>query len=120
MWFNVSSKTLVQLFAGRSKCYPKSVKQLSRTLHASVGCLGKINVVNDDKYVVLNCNDQKSLKYPVIWLRDNCQCNECFHSESTSRTIDWSKFNVNVKIENVWVNLFFFSYQHVIQNIPLS
>lgn len=32
-------------------------------------------------------------KYPLIWLRDSCQCSECFHAQSKSRTIDWTKFD---------------------------
>lgn len=37
------------------------------------------------------------LKFPLVWLRDNCQCPQCFHRESTSRIIDWTKFDVNVQ-----------------------
>lgn len=33
------------------------------------------------------------LKFPLIWLRDNCQCSECFHASSMSRTIDWTTFD---------------------------
>lgn len=103
---NLGSNTLfVQLFAGHSKYLPKVLKRLNRTIYRSAGCLAKINVLNDDKYVVLNCDESKSLKYPIIWLRDNCQCKECFHDGSMSRIIDWSKFNVNVKIDNISVSI---------------
>lgn len=39
---------------------------------------------------------KEQLKFPAIWLRDNCQCSECFHKDSNSRTIIWNDFNVNV------------------------
>ncbi|XP_015588800.1 gamma-butyrobetaine dioxygenase [Cephus cinctus] len=35
------------------------------------------------------------LKFPSVWLRDNCQCPNCFHQESQSRTIDWGHFDFN-------------------------
>jgi Gamma-butyrobetaine hydroxylase-like, N-terminal len=41
--------------------------------------------------------DLQLYKFPFVWLRDNCQCSECFHKESQSRTIDWEKFDVNVR-----------------------
>ncbi|XP_037035014.1 gamma-butyrobetaine dioxygenase-like isoform X1 [Bradysia coprophila] len=105
MFFNnVRSNTFVQFFTGNSKYLPKVVRRFNRTFYKSALCTGKINVQNDDKYVVLNCDDSKSLKYPIVWLRDNCQCKECFHGGSMSRIIDWSKFNVNVKIDNISFN----------------
>lgn len=108
MFFNITtnfgSNTFVQLFTGHSKYLPKVLKRFDRTLYRSAGCSGKINVLNDDKYVVLNCDESKSLKYPIVWLRDNCQCAECFHGGSMSRIIDWSKFDVNVKIDNISVS----------------
>jgi len=108
MLFNITTKfgsnTFVQLFTGHSKCLPKVLKRFNRTLHKSAGCLSQINVQNDDKYVVLNCDERKSFKYPIVWLRDNCQCDKCFHKGSMSRIIDWSKFNVNVKIDKISFN----------------
>lgn len=106
---NFGRSTIVQLFAEHSKCLPKVVRKFNRTLNKSAGCLEKVNVLNDDKYVVLNCGESKSLKYPIVWLRDNCQCTECFHGESMSRIIDWSKFDVNVKIDNILVSNFLYS-----------
>lgn len=36
----------------------------------------------------------EQLKYSLIWLRDNCQCPNCFHQQTKSRTIDWTKFDL--------------------------
>ncbi|XP_046611402.1 gamma-butyrobetaine dioxygenase-like [Neodiprion virginianus] len=41
--------------------------------------------------------DNNTLKFPTIWLRDNCQCPACFQRHSQSRTIDWGKFDFGVK-----------------------
>lgn len=58
----------------------------------------------DQRFVVVDVNkktgkdlneSEKQLKYPSMWLRDNCQCSECFHASSKSRTIDWTTFDLN-------------------------
>lgn len=43
-------------------------------------------------------NDQckkERLKFPLMWLRDNCQCSSCFHGSSKSRAIDWARFKLD-------------------------
>lgn len=47
-------------------------------------------------YINLDVDGEK-LKFPHIWLRDNCQCNLCFHQTAKSRIIDYSNFNTDVK-----------------------
>ena len=42
-------------------------------------------------------------KYPLIWLRDNCQCDKCFHKKSSSRTINWEKFSIKQDVKDVQV-----------------
>lgn len=46
----------------------------------------------------------ETLKFPSVWLRDNCQCEKCFHSSAKSRTIDWRDFDGNVKATDVKEN----------------
>lgn len=43
----------------------------------------------------------EKLKFPYVWLRDNCQCEQCFHKSAKSRILDWSKFDVNIKPKDV-------------------
>lgn len=71
----------------------------------------QVNVFSENKFVVINGTvdafgiaEKVDCKYPAIWLRDNCQCDKCFHVGSHSRTVDWSSFDVNVKPQNVWVS----------------
>ncbi|KAH8276093.1 hypothetical protein KR018_007420 [Drosophila ironensis] len=42
-----------------------------------------------------------SLKFPGVWLRDNCLCEECFHGSSQSRRLDWDAFDTQVKPTDV-------------------
>lgn len=66
--------------------------------HASVLAAAKTSL--DRRFLIVDVNisenDLKTeeLKYPLIWLRDNCQCSNCFHAQSKSRTIDWTKFDI--------------------------
>ncbi|XP_026739149.1 gamma-butyrobetaine dioxygenase-like [Trichoplusia ni] len=39
----------------------------------------------------------ESLQFPNVWLRENCQCEQCYHKSAQSRILDWSKFDLNVK-----------------------
>lgn len=40
-------------------------------------------------------------KFPSIWLRDNCQCAECFHTVSHSRIMNWQTMNHNIAPKSV-------------------
>lgn len=46
-------------------------------------------------------NKGKKYRYPFVWLRDNCQCDVCFHQSSRSRVINWENFNTNPKLKKV-------------------
>ncbi|CAG4953700.1 unnamed protein product [Colias eurytheme] len=45
--------------------------------------------------------DGEHLKFPHVWLRDNCQCEQCFHTSARSRIIDYSNFNIDSKPKEV-------------------
>uniref|UniRef100_A0A182XL26 Gamma-butyrobetaine dioxygenase n=1 Tax=Anopheles quadriannulatus TaxID=34691 RepID=A0A182XL26_ANOQN len=38
---------------------------------------------------------EQRYEFPAVWLRDNCQCERCFHGGSTSRVLDWERFDVD-------------------------
>lgn len=54
---------------------------------------------SDQRFMIIDVNKsddaakREQLKYPLIWLRDNCQCSSCFDAQSKSRTIDWTQFD---------------------------
>lgn len=67
-------------------------------VHKNVGIrfLSKIRVSFDHRFATIESEEIGSndhFKYPLIWLRDNCQCVECFHKNSSSRIINWANFN---------------------------
>ncbi|XP_017030261.1 gamma-butyrobetaine dioxygenase [Drosophila kikkawai] len=47
---------------------------------------------------------QTPLKYPQVWLRDNCQCPECFHAATRARKSHWERGPVNIKVAKVDYN----------------
>lgn len=58
------------------------------------------NIMFDRKNRILRfetLNDGE-LVFPFTWLRDNCQCKECFHPQSEARLIICKEFNVNEEL----------------------
>lgn len=43
----------------------------------------------------------ESLQFPYVWLRENCQCEQCYHPSAQSRILDWNKFDLDVKPSEV-------------------
>ncbi|XP_052856894.1 gamma-butyrobetaine dioxygenase [Drosophila gunungcola] len=54
-------------------------------------------------YVEIKEQDS-SLKYPPVWLRDNCQCAECFHAATRARKSHWERGPVNIEVQQVAFN----------------
>uniref|UniRef100_A0A4Y0BJL8 Gamma-butyrobetaine dioxygenase n=1 Tax=Anopheles funestus TaxID=62324 RepID=A0A4Y0BJL8_ANOFN len=53
---------------------------------------------------VVLCVGKERYEFPAVWLRDNCQCAQCFHGGSSSRVLDWELFDVDrVKVTQVSV-----------------
>uniref|UniRef100_A0A182W6S7 Gamma-butyrobetaine dioxygenase n=1 Tax=Anopheles minimus TaxID=112268 RepID=A0A182W6S7_9DIPT len=51
--------------------------------------------------VVLHVGTER-YEFPAVWLRDNCQCERCFHGGSSSRVLNWERFDVDrVKVTRV-------------------
>uniref|UniRef100_A0A8D8NN44 Gamma-butyrobetaine dioxygenase n=1 Tax=Culex pipiens TaxID=7175 RepID=A0A8D8NN44_CULPI len=42
--------------------------------------------------------DGQRYEFPLVWLRDNCQCPDCFHPGSYSRVINWERFDPEVAV----------------------
>lgn len=60
-------------------------------------------VLFKDKHLNVKINGE-DLKFPYVWLRDNCQCEQCFHQSAKSRILDWRKFDLNITAKNVSEN----------------
>lgn len=60
--------------------------------------------VNAAKETIEIINAKDVYEYPFVWLRDNCQCPECFHQTSLSRTLNWENFDLSVSPKNVQID----------------
>ncbi|GLG99378.1 uncharacterized protein GBIM_05850, partial [Gryllus bimaculatus] len=64
----------------------------------------KAKVSSIDEVIQVQSADGNVLKYPWIWLRDNCQCSSCFNPKLQSRTIDWRTFDITVNPKSLHIN----------------
>ncbi|ALC48164.1 CG14630 [Drosophila busckii] len=55
----------------------------------------------DQRYVELTQKNGEQLKYPSVWLRDNCQCPDCFYAATSTRKSNWERGPLNVRAETV-------------------
>lgn len=69
---------------------------------------------SDRRFMIIDVNKRddsaktEQMKYPLIWLRDNCQCSSCFDAQSKSRTIDWTQFDFqNAHPKSILVSLYY-------------
>ncbi|XP_030380776.1 gamma-butyrobetaine dioxygenase [Scaptodrosophila lebanonensis] len=55
----------------------------------------------DQQFVEIEQPDGQRLKYPNVWLRDNCQCEKCFHAPTRARQSHWERGPLNVQAKSV-------------------
>lgn len=88
----------------KSQCVISGVVQRSLTTKVQSDKQQEFTVkVNDAKKTIVLVDGSDAFEYPFVWLRDNCQCSECFHETSLSRIINWEKFDLSVSPKNVEV-----------------
>ncbi|KAF9816725.1 hypothetical protein SFRURICE_018605 [Spodoptera frugiperda] len=82
-----------------------SATKFAKTL-PSASCIKTIHTVNvlfknkTDDLLSVDIRGE-SLQFPYVWLRENCQCEQCYHTSAKSRILDWNNFDLNVKPKNV-------------------
>lgn len=69
--------------------------RLCKSYSTSANVTAKLS--DSDTTLTVNIGSSEVYKYPYTWLRDNCQCSECFHKGSQSRTLNWDNFDVRIK-----------------------
>ena len=66
----------------------------------------KISYLNSDikptsQNISIHWGDGRHDEYPVVWLRDNCQCSECYNKAARNRMLLMQDLDVNVSPEKV-------------------
>lgn len=75
------------------------------TLSRHVSTLG---LSSCKKFLVVNEPGKQlnHVKFPLVWLRDNCQCSHCFHPEVNRRILDWNQFEFDQKLKSFSVRCY--------------
>ncbi|XP_055594981.1 gamma-butyrobetaine dioxygenase-like isoform X1 [Uranotaenia lowii] len=56
------------------------------------------------RLIAIELSDGARYEFPLVWLRDNCQCPGCFHAGSNSRVLDWEHFDVDrIRLKEITV-----------------
>lgn len=68
--------------------------------------LATLRVSSCEKFLVVDepKNQLNQAKFPLVWLRDNCQCRHCFHPEVNRRILDLNQFEFDQKLSSYSVN----------------
>ncbi len=60
-------------------------------------------VRKDDVVAVKWSSDGSVENFPAVWLRDNCQCEQCFHPVSKARKALMKDLDFDIRPKDVWV-----------------
>lgn len=86
-----------KLFQSRFGCY--SYKVIFERIATQAPAIS-----SDKESIELVLNNRKE-RFPLVWLRDNCTCEKCYHKQTISRIINWDDFNTNVAADSVEVSI---------------
>ncbi|XP_053245446.1 gamma-butyrobetaine dioxygenase [Podarcis raffonei] len=61
----------------------------------------KVEALEANQFICVHWEDGSKSLYPSVWLRDNCQCPECFLHSAKARKLLLENLDVNVGAKNV-------------------
>lgn len=99
----------VQRMIPRTICSQESQKYQLHNQQLNQETPKSLRLSSCEKFLVLNepKNELVESKFPLVWLRDNCQCSQCFHPEVNRRILDWTTFEFNQKLKSYKVGYTF-------------
>ncbi|XP_005192213.1 gamma-butyrobetaine dioxygenase [Musca domestica] len=86
--FNYTNRSASTKLLLSGNCFANT---LNRLLGTQLINDGRVLVVEED--TKKSNSQERSMKFPIVWLRDNCQCSECFHGTTKSRKTNWEPCN---------------------------
>src|SRR5271165_2877751 len=57
-----------------------------------------------DNRITIWLKNSNALTVPYIWLRDHCQCTECYHSETKQRLLETHKLPEEIEISSAAIS----------------
>ena len=83
-----------------------SFSQSRRCLTSSTDSTGSVKAADvnvTSRCVTVTYNDGTKDKFPFLWLRDNCQCEECFNPHSLARSFLMKDLRLDITPKSVKV-----------------
>ncbi|XP_053305146.1 gamma-butyrobetaine dioxygenase [Spea bombifrons] len=71
-----------------------------QTLHGGT-MIRNVEPLHADRFVCVHWMDGGHSVYPYVWLRDNCQCPECFLNSAKARKLPIENLDVNTGVKDV-------------------
>ncbi|XP_026562053.1 gamma-butyrobetaine dioxygenase isoform X1 [Pseudonaja textilis] len=61
----------------------------------------KVETLEKKQFICVRWEDGSESLYPSVWLRDNCQCPDCFLHSAKARKLLLENLDVNIKVKDV-------------------
>ncbi|KAI9555785.1 hypothetical protein GHT06_018301 [Daphnia sinensis] len=84
------------------KQFPYITNFLLSNRQVSTAC--PVGIEEKRNRLVVQWKENLTDEYPLVWLRDNCQCSACFDQSSQSRTINFSQFQLNQALRHLTIH----------------
>ncbi|KAM6459360.1 gamma-butyrobetaine dioxygenase isoform 1-T6 [Liasis olivaceus] len=76
------------------------VAQAVQTFNISTA-IQKVETLEKKQYICVHWEDGSESLYPSVWLRDNCQCPDCFLHSAKARKLLLENLDINIKVKDV-------------------
>ncbi|XP_025030981.1 gamma-butyrobetaine dioxygenase isoform X2 [Python bivittatus] len=76
------------------------VAQAVQTFSISTA-IQKVETLEKKQYICVHWEDGSESLYPSVWLRDNCQCPDCFLHSAKARKLLLENLDINIKVKDV-------------------
>lgn len=95
-------KCLHQNFSGSSRLWQRSSGRAQAVEAFSMNAaIQTVEALDANQYICVHWEDGSKSLYPSVWLRDNCQCPDCFLHSAKARKLLLENLDVNIGAKNV-------------------
>ncbi|XP_078405676.1 gamma-butyrobetaine dioxygenase [Cetorhinus maximus] len=91
-------------------CHPKQVVSFQGyrqhtpaafNISVPIQAIQKVEAFDKQRCITVHWEDGSHSQYPYVWLRDNCQCPQCFLPSAKARRLPIEDLDVNISAEKV-------------------